>query len=146
MIYHKLYTETFVVAISKKSYLNAHTFIENGIHYIDLLALKNESLILNRKQSAIRSAAIDIISKVTNNPNVFLESESLDIVISLVENNIGITIISKKQIDLLNDRNINFYQIEDIYNPSFEAVVEYSSNFPLNNASKEFISMLLEKN
>lgn len=131
--------ETFIITSRDNLYLNLS---ENGS--ISLENLKNEMFVLPNKKIKLREK-IDFLFYNNNMvPNIFLEAETQESILSFIESGLGIGFASKMSLDYKNWKNdlLHFSIKEEKILRKF--VVAFKSNRILNEIEQKFIDLLIE--
>lgn len=128
-----LIEDEFVVVTSKN-----HKFTKRK--YISFEELKDEDFILLGENSTIHDKFIDECLKYNFSPNIIYRMYKIETILSLVSENVGITILMKKVIDSFNTSNISISLLkEQIVLP---LSIVYSKDYKLSNECLKFIDFI----
>ncbi len=109
--YERLYDEEIILAVNSKNNILTSS-VSNGL--VDLSYYKNSDFVLLNKGFKLRNLAEQICLKEhLFKPNVVFESENLDILNSLVSNNIGVSFLPSNITKL---KNVEYLQFKSKHN------------------------------
>ncbi len=131
--------ETFIITPKNDFYL---TISENG--FISLEKLKNEMFILPNKKIKLREKIDFLFYNNNMAPNIFLEAETQESILSFIESGLGIGFASKMSLDYKNWKNdlLHFSIKEEKLFRRF--VVAFKADRTLNEIENKFIDLLIE--
>lgn len=118
---------------------------------VDIELLKNCPFLMVNAKNSVRIVADEIFKEKQIKPNIILETESIETVLALSVNGMGITFYPKT---LMNNKNlvfdnhtlfgVNIYQLE--YNKTHGTLaIGYQKNRYISQATKEFIKIAQDK-
>lgn len=147
--YSVFYKDPFYVALPREHPLNALAYTKPGeaMPYIPLEAIGSEPLVLTSRSKKTRIGAERILNQLPCGYQIALELHNIETVIRLVANGTGISVVPSifSKVYHVGDK-INYYQIEEKYQPYWEWAVIYNESVEsLTRPSRELYKILCEE-
>ncbi|MCD8122883.1 MAG: LysR family transcriptional regulator [Clostridiales bacterium] len=147
--YQVFYEEPVYFAVPKDHPVNQLAYKKDGadIPFLSLEALNGQDIILTDHSKKTRLAADRILKQTESTYNIKLEFHNIETVIRLVANGMGISLIPDSfSKTYLTGGAVNYYQIEQRYNPFWQWAVIYDENIDtLTRPSRELFHILCEE-
>lgn len=147
--YKVFYRGPLFLALPKSSPANRFAYYQEGekMPYIHLEDVLDQEFILTKPFKKTRVAADRILKPFAKDVKIFMESQNIETVIRLVAGGMGISLVPYIYTkSYVTGDNINYYQIEEKYEPYWEWAVIYNGELGhLTRPSRELYKLICQE-
>ena len=142
--YECFYTDPLYIALPEGHPAIQYAYYRDGIKgpFLDIEHLEGCNFILTQKHRKTRQAA-DLVLKYLSHVELFIESQSIETVIGMVANGLGVSLVPQIYTRIYNTgKKIQYFNIDPKYNAHWSMAVAYAKDMHLSKPAKEFLKLL----